>query len=97
MNTIDRLHCAVDKHDVSWTELAERVRQNTGMSAEGANGSVALLIQRRAALASVAVALMEIVAEKHTADVELWRDRCEAANRDHDATIKHCDEMLQHG
>lgn len=97
LSTAERLHNAVENHGIFWTDIAERVRKNTGLSPAAASGCVTLLIQRRATLASVAVAVVEMVAEKYAAEVELWRDRCEAANRDHDATIKHCDEMLRHG
>lgn len=31
------------------------------------------------------------------AEVELWKERWEAERRDHEATITHCDKMLNEG
>lgn len=33
--------------------------------------------------------------DRLNSELALWRGRWEAERRDHEATIKHCDEMLQ--
>ncbi|MCK1430926.1 hypothetical protein [Bradyrhizobium sp. 87] len=60
----DRLHDAVNRNRIAWTDLTMRVASSEGIPRDAAAEQVLGLIERRVVTMPVAVALIEMIVEK---------------------------------
>lgn len=60
----ERLHDAVNRHDIMWTDLTMRVAGNESISRDAAAEQVLGLIERRSVTMPVALALIDMIVEK---------------------------------
>lgn len=65
----ERLHDSVLKHGIMWGELTERVARDNSLDERTAADLVAPLIERRTCYMAVAIALIDLIVEKRSADI----------------------------
>lgn len=64
--TAERLNDAVYRHKIMWTELANRIAENEGISQDSAAEMVVPLVMRESCSMPVAVALIDLICEATT-------------------------------
>jgi erythromycin esterase-like protein len=83
--------------------VVARLRQEVERLRAIMNGDAAeiirLLREVERLQAEVAILRTTVAAEikRLTAEVEEWKERCAAERRDHEATIAHCDRVMNEG
>ncbi|MCK1445387.1 hypothetical protein IVB43_23670 [Bradyrhizobium sp. 48] len=60
----ERLHDAVNRHNIAWTDLTMRVAGSEGISRDAAAEQVLGLIERRSVTMPVAIALIDMIVER---------------------------------
>lgn len=67
--TAERLHDSVLKHRIMWSELAARVADDNQLDSVKAAELVSALIERKTCYMPVALALIDLIIEKRSADI----------------------------